>query len=54
MTKYVFISRVYFVLALLKGYLTHCHKPDHVVRVLHCTELTPSSPILAEHTFKSE
>lgn len=38
----------------ISGYVKHVHKPGNVVRVVHCQELAPSSPVLMEHTFKSK
>lgn len=35
-------------------YLRHVHKPENEVRVIHCEELHPTSPILSEHTFTTD
>lgn len=37
-----------FIFLSSSGYIDHCHKPDHVVRVLHCQELQHGAPLSGE------
>ena len=39
---------------MFTGYVEHVHKPENVVRIIHCRDVRQTSPILAEHAFKGK
>ena len=43
-----------YVSVLYLGYVNHVHRPENTVRILHCQEISPSTPMLAEHAFRSK
>ncbi|KAK2159882.1 hypothetical protein LSH36_144g04044 [Paralvinella palmiformis] len=35
-------------------YVNHVHRPENTVRILHCQEVVQSTPMLAEHAFRTD